>query len=285
MSERLFMKRRFLTWTKKVPAVLLIPYVITFLANGAEAAVGSRMPDGEVLLPVLTARQIPTEYEKEAIQAQTVIARTNIYCRITQENDFWEMLHEVKKPSANEFWEMVLSKGVYEKAVNATKGQVLTWEGELRRIPFHELSSGMTRDGEEVLHDEAFAYLKSVDSSADKQSADYLNSTYVSARHLPVSLEIEQRDSAGYIQELVADGNPVEGEAFRQGMGLSSADFTVQKIGEKYRFLCKGIGHGLGFSQYGGNKMAENGSSWEEILEWYFPEMDLADIQRIFTEK
>ena len=31
----------------------------------------------------------------------------------------------------------------------------------------------------------------------------------------------------------------------------------------------------MGFSQYGGNDMAGNGSSAEEILEYYFPEMKI----------
>ena len=31
----------------------------------------------------------------------------------------------------------------------------------------------------------------------------------------------------------------------------------------------------MGFSQYGGNEMAKKGSSWEEILETYFPEMEV----------
>ena len=41
------------------------------------------------------------------------------------------------------------------------------------------------------------------------------------------------------------------------------------------RFLCKGKGHGLGFSQYGGNKLAKEGKNWKEILNTYFPLMDI----------
>lgn len=47
------------------------------------------------------------------------------------------------------------------------------------------------------------------------------------------------------------------------------------------RFLCKGKGHGLGFSQYGGNEMAKKGSSWEEILETYFPEMEVEAVMEM----
>lgn len=63
-------------------------------------------------------------------------------------------------------------------------------------------------------------------------------------------------------------------------MHLASGNFSVQKIGKAVRFLCKGKGHGIGLSQYGGNEMAKNGSSWEEILLTYFPEMKIDEMDR-----
>ena len=69
------------------------------------------------------------------------------------------------------------------------------------------------------------------------------------------------------------------------GMGLASSDFSIQKTGKKVRFLCRGKGHGLGFSQYGGNELAKNGSSWKEILEEYFPEMDISTCNLTAGEK
>ena len=169
----------------------------------------------------------------------------------------------------------------YEKAVDATVGQVLTYNGKLKPVPYHEISNGKTRDGTEVFHSEEYAYLKSVDSSQDKESPDYINSTYVPVDQLPSNLVIKKRDSAGYVTALTADGNWLEGETFRQGLHLASADFSVQKVGKMARFLCKGKGHGLGFSQYGGNEMAKNGNSWEEILEAYFPEMEIEKRKRL----
>ena len=163
----------------------------------------------------------------------------------------------------------------YGAAAEATVGQVLTYNGKLKLVPYHEISSGKTRDGKEVFHSADYGYLKSVESSQDREAPDYVNSTYVPASQLPAKLVVKKRDSAGYVTALTADGNWLEGETFRQGMHLASADFSVQKVGKMVRFLCKGKGHGLGFSQYGGNEMAKKGSSWEEILETYFPEMEV----------
>ena len=79
----------------------------------------------------------------------------------------------------------------------------------------------------------------------------------------------------------MADGRVLEGESFRKGMGLVSSNFTIQRIGKNIRFMCKGKGHGLGFSQYGGNALAKENKTVEEILSAYFPEMELTDIEEI----
>lgn len=126
-----------------------------------------------------------------------------------------------------------------------------------------------------------YSYLKSVESKMDKNAEEYFKSTYIKARQMPENLKIEKRDQAEYVTELLADGKKIEGEAFRQGLGLSSSNFTIQKIGDELRFLCKGKGHGLGFSQYGGNELVKKGSTYAEILEIYFPGMKITDIGEV----
>ena len=110
---------------------------------------------------------------------------------------------------------------------------------------------------------------------------DYLNSVYINKNVLPERIEIKSRDSAGYVTEILADGKVLEGEAFRKGMGLTSSNFTIQKSGKEIRFLCRGKGHGLGFSQYGGNEMAKESANAKEILQYYFPEMDVLNIKSV----
>ena len=124
----------------------------------------------------------------------------------------------------------------YGAAAEATVGQVLTYNGKLKLVPYHEISSGKTRDGKEVFHSADYGYLKSVESSQDREAPDYVNSTYVPASQLPAKLVVKKRDSAGYVTALTADGNWLEGETFRQGMHLASADFSVQKVGKMVRF-------------------------------------------------
>lgn len=273
------MKKRIPAFFTGVLIFLLFPYVITILFNGLDAGLMDRPVDVEAFLPGIVSKQITSDYELETIKCQAVIARSNLYRKLRAEKEISGVLDVLQENSGFSYndgsWiTRVLPDEIYEKAVKDTKGQVLLYEGELKLVPYHEISNGQTRSGTEVLHDETYSYLKSVDSSADKKSPDYLNSTYILQEQMPENLKISERDSTGYVTSLLADGHILEGEAFRQGMQLSSSSFTIQKVGKKYRFLCKGRGHGLGFSQYGGNEMAKEGNTWKEILEAYFPAME-----------
>ena len=269
------MKRQisFLFW--RAAALLLIPYFAVIGFQGKEIALMNRIPKAEDCLPFILSEEIEADSEDETLKAQAVIARTNLYRRMKDGESLYDILKECEKSRG-------AAKKVYSDAVKETENIVLSWNGELKQIPYHKVSSGKTRSGEEVFHDQNFAYLKSVDSSADMDSPDYLSSVYIEEGQLPQEFEVEERDSAGYVQSIEADGSILEGEGFRRGMGLSSADFTVQKLNGKIRFLCRGKGHGLGFSQDGGNELSKEGKYYKEILAAYFPEMNQENIHKLF---
>lgn len=258
-------------------ALFFIPYLLTAAVNGMETAILNRTPDLEEYIPVVLSKQIPDDYEKETIKAQAVIARTNFLRRIKIEGEDPGNIIRENGEENEELWSAWKSwDPVYEEAVQETKGQILTVGGELKLVPYHEISGGRTRDGAMALHSEEYSYLKSVDSSIDKKSPFYLNSTYISEQQMPSTLNVKEREETGYVVSMTADEKTLEGESFARGMGLTSSNFSIQKIGGEFRFLSKGKGHGLGFSQYGGNEMAKEGDSWEKILETYFPGMELA---------
>ena len=258
-------------------ALFFIPYLLTAAVNGMETAILNRTPDLEEYIPVVLSKQIPEDYEKETIKAQAVIARTNFLRRIKIEGEDPGNIIRENGEENEELWSVWKSwDPVYEEAVQETKGQILTVGGELKLVPYHEISGGRTRDGAKAFHSEEYSYLKSVDSSIDKKSPFYLNSTYISEQQMPSTLNVKEREETGYVVSMTADEKTLEGESFARGMGLTSSNFSIQKIGGEFRFLSKGKGHGLGFSQYGGNEMAKEGDSWEKILETYFPGMELA---------
>ena len=277
------MKKSFFPGVSGVLVLFLIPYLMVILMNGLDTALLNRTFNVEMLLPVIVASEMGSEYELEAVKAQTIIARSEFYRKLQEKKNLSSVLTQIREETEfreGEILQALIENLNYEKAVTETESEVLAVDGKLQLTPYHELSAGRTRDGAEVLHSEEYAYLKFVESDMDKGSEDFLNSVYINQSVLPERLVIKSRDSAGYVTEILADGDILEGESFRKGMGLSSANFTIQKIGKEIRFLCKGRGHGLGFSQYGGNEMAKEKKSAEEILEFYFPEMELVDIYR-----
>ena len=273
------MKRKSVFNLSKILVFALLPYLSVSVINGSERILLNYRPDSEVYLTAVLSCQISPDYELQTVEAQAVIARSNLFRKFAEEENRLDVLREMVKSIKNQ-WKWWISDEIYEDAVENTEGKVLLVDGKLDLVPYHEISGGTTRDGETVFGSSEYQYLKSVDSSADKNSPDYFSSTYISERQLPKELEIKERDSAGYVLSLQADDKILEGEMFALGMGLPSSNFSIQKTGSKVRFLCRGKGHGLGFSQYGGNELAKDGSLWEEILEEYFPEMEISTYDR-----
>lgn len=256
--------------------IVLIPYLITMFVNGTDMVTFNRRMNPETILPSILESQISGDYRLETLEAQAVIARSNFYRKLQNSDNFLTAYEDMAKNIMGrmKLWEVPDEK--FHKAVRNTSGQILTFQGELKQIPYHEISSGQTRDGETAFHNADYAYLKSVDSSQDKDSAEYLNSTYISAQQLPEELKVQECDENGYVVSLQADENILEAESFVVGMGIRSADFTIQKMEDKVRFVSRGKGHGIGFSQYGGNELAKEGKSWQEILNTYFPLMEIS---------
>ena len=269
------MKGRKQSWVTKIFLLLTLPYLVTVFVNGPEAVSVNKTTDMENILPIILRGQISPEHQIETIEAQAVIARSNFMRKIQEQKDTGSILREISNNVKQNGRVWKIPEVCYETAVKNTQGQILTVDGELKLVPYHEISAGETRDGEAAFHDPQYAYLKSVDSSADKDATEYLNSTYVSEQQLPKNLTISLRDKSGYVQSLMADENILEGTAFASGMGIASPAFSMQKLDDRMRFLSKGKGHGLGFSQYGGDVLAKEGKTWQEILHIYFPLMEI----------
>ena len=70
-------------------------------------------------------------------------------------------------------------------------------------------------------------------------------------------------------------GVKVEGTEVRSLYGLRSASFTAEATGEEVIFRVTGYGHGVGMSQYGANELAKQGKTWQEILQWYYTDVNI----------
>ena len=131
---------------------LVLPYLLTMIISGRKACPLSRQTDLEEYIPILTAAHIDWGYEKEAIQAQTVIERTNLSLKMKSEEamkDIREAADYLKKKSMS--GEELKQFRRFQEAAVHTEGEVLVFQKEKRELPYHPLSQGKTRSGEEIL--------------------------------------------------------------------------------------------------------------------------------------
>ena len=181
----------------------------------------------------------------------------------------------------------------FRQAVKETRGEILTVEHQPIQAAYHYAANCKTRNASEVPGQEAAVYLQSVDSPDDMLADGFLSISYMEkqqmadalaslfqedapqAENLPGALELTVRDSAGYVTEVTCGRTVANGEAVRQALHLNSACFYFSELDGKIRILTKGIGHGLGLSQYGANELAKQGKNYQDILKYYYQDVTL----------
>ena len=271
---------------------LLLPLLLTVFLSGREVLRIKKQWNMEALLPMMMCREIPWEYEEEMKKVQAVLTRSSLYLRIEEtgmDGEDWEKLwREVKTAQHQKGYQQAYRS--MEAAAKDTEGEMLFYGSKVCEGVFHRISSGATRDGLEVFGKMEKGYLLSVDSNWDMYGEGYLSGHYFSEEALRKQLEkaypglvfteespekqinMYKRDKVGHILSLTVGNKTISGEEFRKLLELPSINITMQAADGKIRFLCKGQGHGLGLSQYGGNVLAKEGKSYKEILRYYFPE-------------
>ena len=64
--------------------------------------------------------------------------------------------------------------------------------------------------------------------------------------------------------------NVYSGEKFREALNLPSGCFTLHDQEDQLKITTKGVGHGVGMSQYTANSMAKEGKKYKEILAYFY---------------
>ncbi len=291
--------------------MLAAPYIITLLFQGNETSTGAEgtgqimekrlLPqekkdgqeiDEEEYLAGIVAEQIALDSQPEAIKAQAVIARTSLVCAL--ENDE-ELPASMSREEMLSLWGQngfEQNYRVLDEALAATQGEILVWKEKPIQAAFHAVSAGKTRDAKEALGVER-PYLSSVDSSIDIPSHDFLKVIYMEKKDLADKLNqtckeaglteesvtqgisVTKRDSGDYALEVSVGAQSMTGEEFRECLDLNSACFSIKEVEGKMRIVTKGMGHGVGLSQYGANEMAKAGSGYEEILNYYYQDVTI----------
>lgn len=163
---------------------------------------------------------------------------------------------------------------------------VLLYDGAPAAACYHAVSSGHTEASQNVWL-AALPYLQGVESPWDRSAPDYEVTVEYSAAQLSDAVQSLTGaaptgepaqwvggtvwDSAGYVQTIDIGGSSLTGSEVRGALGLRSACFSIQWQDGLFVVTTRGYGHGVGLSQYGARAMAEGGSSWRDILTYYYP--------------
>lgn len=251
----------------------------------------------------VVASEMPANFEIEALKAQAVVARTytiyqikngskhenadvcdSSYCCqawINKENRMarWEA------DKAEEYWNKIV------KAVNDTKGKIIFYEGAPINALFHSNSGGSTELSINVWGGD-FPYFQTVETSGEENYSSYNSEVEISKDDLIQKMlerysdfkidfsnsnciKIEEYTASGRVQKISIGNKQISGVEARSIFGLKSAKFNFEILDDSIKFSVLGYGHGVGFSQCGSDVLAKNGKNYEEIIKYYYKDVEI----------
>lgn len=241
----------------------------------------------------VVAAEMPASYENEALKAQAVAAYTYAcFYRELNKNEEYDLSTDytvsqcyITKKEAKAKWGSKADEYTekIESAVKAVGKSEIRYNGDTILAVYHAISAGKTEACANVWGRD-YPYLKSVDSSFDKEAQNYTVKTEFTETVLKEKMgkDIEWSGKpesyfgkttftdAGYVKEIEVCGKKTDGTDIRNRLDLRSACFKVEYVNGKFIFTTYGYGHGVGMSQNGANALAKKGKSFKEILLHYY---------------
>lgn len=270
----------------------------------------------EYVLGVLAA-EVGKSFPLEALKAQAVAARTYAYKYASaygnksysgangadlidnEYNQVYISPNELLDKYGEDYFDDDWSKLV--QAVEETKGEVITYEGEIIQYPLYFASAkDKTEDNLYVFGSEV-PYLKSVKTEGDEKSYSYFDESTFTVEELAsllknsfnnsminISLPIKnqisiiERTSSGKPYVIKIGEEEVYATELRRALSLKSVamEFIFNKD-NSLTIKTEGYGHGVGMSQWGAFAMASEGVSYKKILSHYYTGTKIGKLPKI----
>jgi stage II sporulation protein D len=236
--------------------------------------------------------EVPATFHPQALRAQAIVARTwalrNRGKHAADGYDFCDATHCQVYRGADAFTPAT------DAAVSATRGQVITYQGEPIQPVYHSTCGGHTADPEAVWRTgRNEPYLRGVSDEEDghRYCADspyawwkcHLTPQQLAAAagiQGPVSIHVDERDAEGRVTRLtVRNGRQrrtMTGYEFylavarAVGPGRVRSSWFDTRAGGGVTLIGRGYGHGVGMCQWGAEGRARAGQSAEQILHHYY---------------
>lgn len=241
----------------------------------------------------VVAGEMPASFNLEALKAQAVAARTfalnkmnNIsgYVLSTSINDqVYLTVAQMRSKWGNDF-DYYYNR--VKQAVEETKGEVVTSNGNLISAYYFAISNGATDDAS-VVFKENKSYLVSVDSRWDKSYASISSERTIPKNTFCAKLDLKKcdaitiqnvvRSQANYVREITINNQKFTGLEVFNKLGLKSTDFTFSVSKDNIVIKTLGFGHAVGMSQYGAQGMAKEGYTYQDILKHYYQNTEISN--------
>jgi len=248
----------------------------------------------------VVAGEMKNDWPMEALKAQAILARTFVLKFCQDKHSKYDGADISTDVSEAQAYDAESVNGRVEQAVAETRGRVMAYGGELTNAWFHAHSGGMTELPSVALEyrEEDPAYLKSVESaesdkapeSAREWTARFTVDQVAKAcadagtriSEAVRKVELGEKGESGRIKTLLVNGESVSAPSFRIHIGANKLRSTlidsVELDGDEVIFKGRGFGHGVGLSQWGAYQMAEEGRSARDIIEKYYPGVEIVEL-------
>lgn len=248
----------------------------------------------EQYLKGVVAGEIGPKFPMEALKAQAIVARTMTLALLEYEGGTRGKHNTDVSDSHTEFQaydEKAINDNI-SKAVEETRGQVLTNNGKFAYALFHSASNGKTAGIEEgfpTLAEKA-PYLVPVSTNGITKAPEKYRAWTVKVPRSQIKqimgpkagnlddITIAQTGPSGRVLTVKAGQAAISGVDLRQKIGFdrlfSTQISSIKPEGNNIVFTGTGWGHGVGMDQWGANLMAEQGSTARQIVEHYYPQMN-----------
>lgn len=237
-------------------------------------------------------REMPPGWPEEALKAQAVVSRT--FARYQMEANAGRDYDICSTTASQVYGGAAAATDRSRRAVDATRGRILTHGGRPALTYYHANSGGMTEDARHVWR-VAIPYLQSIPDEPSARAPGSAWAAFLSYRQIrdalhrngvrlgeirgiePVATSPSGRVTKVRIEH--ASGvTELSGNQFRtmtDPVAVKSTLFKMEAAGGGVRFEGRGSGHGVGLSQWGARMMAEGGSPYREILLHYYRGLEL----------
>ena len=259
----------------------------------------------EYLLGVVSS-EMPASFHEEALKAQAIVARTyTIYKIKHSKHENADICDDsnccqawISKEDRFEKWNIEDRESNWEKiekAVNDTKGKIITYNGEPINAFFHSNSGGVTDTAFSVWGGTNYPYLQAVATSGEDAYSQYNSEVILTKEefiskmkeyHADFNIDFESENSiqilnyteGGRIDNIKIGNLELTGVEVRNIFSLKSAKFTIEIGEENIKFKVIGYGHGVGMSQTGADSIAKNGGNYEEIIKHFYTGVEISNI-------